>query len=53
MVKPPVAKKGAPLLEAQLAAMRYYVGQTDKINGEFDPMTCTIKRPEGYEGPSE
>ena len=35
--------------EAQLAAMRYYVGQTDKIDGEFDPMTCTIKRPEGYE----
>ena len=43
--------KGLPLLgEKQLAAMRYYVGQTDKIDGEFDPMTCTIKRPEGYEG---
>lgn len=49
----PVAESGKPLLEAQIAAMRYYVGQTDKINGEFDPMTCTIKRPEGYDGPSE
>ena len=35
------------LQERQLAAMRFYVGQTDKIDGEFDPTTCTIKRPEG------
>jgi len=41
------------LTELQEAAMHYFVGNTDKINGVFDPITCTITRHEGYQSPPE
>jgi hypothetical protein len=33
--------------EVQMAAIRAYVGQTDMIDGVFDPMSCTLTKPDG------
>lgn len=46
-VDPHARKCGpSPLSEEAMAALRAYVGQNDAIDGTWDPMTCTLTKPD-------